>query len=229
MGYYVEVLREFRKRFRRKRPVAFPPGQCTSPQLHPCLRLFNQNGHQDCSSPSYSLDLVPVTFGYSLSSEAVVLSQLRRWKRLWRRSLTRSHWHTRKRGLPWGLPEVIGTVQQMHCGRRRLLRRGLEFHVSTLNKSAHTKKSMQTYLMILIYIYIYIYIYWQHFFINRYFVEHNRYFLSTYFFVDPFILPYWLYYIRRELVDKYSIIIYFPSTFFPTLDNHQRSIYYKMM
>ena len=34
--------------------------------------------------------LLPVTFGYSLSSEAVVMRQLRRWKRLWRRSLTRS-------------------------------------------------------------------------------------------------------------------------------------------
>ena len=32
--------------------VAFPPGQCTSPQLHPCHRLFDQVGHQDTSSPS---------------------------------------------------------------------------------------------------------------------------------------------------------------------------------
>ena len=31
--------------------VAFPPGQCTSPQLHPCHRLFDQDGHQDSSSP----------------------------------------------------------------------------------------------------------------------------------------------------------------------------------
>ena len=30
--------------------VAFPPGQCTSPQLHPCHRLFDQDGHQDSSS-----------------------------------------------------------------------------------------------------------------------------------------------------------------------------------
>ena len=93
--YYVEVLREFRKRFRRMRgvggvrksihqswlakqlglgllcwgfkevqeeipskdastlqigSVAFPPGQCTSPQLHPCHRLFDQDGHQHSSS-----------------------------------------------------------------------------------------------------------------------------------------------------------------------------------
>ena len=32
--------------------VTFPPGQCTSPQLHPCHRLFDQDGNQDSSSPS---------------------------------------------------------------------------------------------------------------------------------------------------------------------------------
>ena len=32
--------------------VAFPPGQCTSPQLYPCHRLFDQDGHQDSSLPS---------------------------------------------------------------------------------------------------------------------------------------------------------------------------------
>ena len=32
--------------------VAFPPGQYTSPQLHPCHRLFDQDRHQDSSSPS---------------------------------------------------------------------------------------------------------------------------------------------------------------------------------
>ena len=32
--------------------VAFPAGQCISPQLHPCHRLFDQDGHQDSSLPS---------------------------------------------------------------------------------------------------------------------------------------------------------------------------------
>ena len=45
---------------------------------------------------------LPVTFGYSLISEAVVMKQLRRWKRLWQRRLTRS-----TRGLPWGFPELL--------------------------------------------------------------------------------------------------------------------------
>ena len=32
--------------------VVFPPGQCTSPQHHPCHWLFDQDGHQDSSSAS---------------------------------------------------------------------------------------------------------------------------------------------------------------------------------
>ena len=75
--------------------------------------------------------LFPVTFAYSLSSEAVVMRQLRKWKRLWRR-----FWHAHTRGLPWGLQEIV----EVHCSRRRLLRKGQEFHVCTINKSAHTKK-----------------------------------------------------------------------------------------
>ena len=60
-----------------------------------------------------------------------------------------------------------------------------------------------------------------------YMTEHNRHFLSTYFFVNPFELPYWSYDIRWELVDKSSIISYFPSTFYPNLGHHQGRMYYK--
>ena len=75
--------------------VAFPSGQCTSPQLHSCYRLFDHDGHQHRLSPLLIVQpLLPVTFGYSLSSEAVFMRQLRWWKRLWRRSLTRSHKRT---------------------------------------------------------------------------------------------------------------------------------------
>ena len=39
--------------------VTFPPGQCTSPQLHPCHRLLDQDWHQNsCCSP----DLAPCDF-----------------------------------------------------------------------------------------------------------------------------------------------------------------------
>ena len=42
--------------------VTFPAEQCTSPQLHPSHRLFDQDGHQDSSSPPYSPDLAPCDF-----------------------------------------------------------------------------------------------------------------------------------------------------------------------
>ena len=70
--------------------VTFPAGQCTSPQLHPCHRWASR---QFITLPIVQI-LLPVTFGYSLSSEAVVMRQLRRWKRLWWRSLTCPHKRT---------------------------------------------------------------------------------------------------------------------------------------
>ena len=79
--------------------------------------------------------LLPLTFGYSLSSEAVVMRHLRRWKRLWWRSLTRSH----KRTSMEAFQKLLERYKCIAC-RRRLLRRGLEVHVCTINKSAHTKK-----------------------------------------------------------------------------------------
>ena len=38
------------------------------------------------------------------------------------------------------LQKLFVTVQQVHCSRRRLLPRGLDFHMCTINKGAHTKK-----------------------------------------------------------------------------------------
>ena len=67
-------------------PVAFPPRQCTSLQLYPYHRLF-------LTLPIVQT-LLLVTFSYSIISEDVVMRQLRRWKRLWWRSLTRSHKRT---------------------------------------------------------------------------------------------------------------------------------------
>ena len=51
-GHTVDVLREFRERIRQVGSVAFSAGQCPSPQLHPCHRLFDQDGHQDSSPAS---------------------------------------------------------------------------------------------------------------------------------------------------------------------------------
>ena len=95
--------------------------------------------------------LLPVTFGYSLISrknlQAVVMRQLRRWKRLWQKSLTRSRKRT-----------SMGPSRSCCNGTKSaLLRRGQEFHVCTINKSAHTKKqSLETYLMSLVYLLSYL-------------------------------------------------------------------------
>ena len=82
--YYVEVLREFRKRFRRKRPALFKSGQWHFHQdnapVHNSILVtdyLTKMGTKTVPQP-----LVSVTFGYSLSSrknlEAVVMRQLRR-------------------------------------------------------------------------------------------------------------------------------------------------------
>ena len=107
--------------------VAFPPGQCTSPQLQ---TIWPRWASRQFLSLPIVQTFLPVTFGYSLSSEAAVMRQRDE------RGCDEGHWHAHTRGLPCGLREVDGTVQHVHCSRRRLLRRGLEFHVCTINKSA---------------------------------------------------------------------------------------------
>ena len=88
-------LREFRKRFCRKRPNRVSGissrtiYQSTTPSLSQTI-LQRWASRQFLSLPLVKT-LLPVTFGYSLSSETVVMRELRRWKRLWRRSLTCSH------------------------------------------------------------------------------------------------------------------------------------------
>ena len=82
--YYVEVLREFSKRFRRKRPALFKPGQWHFHQDNAPVHNFilvsdylTKMGIKTVPHPLYSPDLASCDFGYSLSSEAVVMRQLR--------------------------------------------------------------------------------------------------------------------------------------------------------
>ena len=96
--YYVEVLREFRKRFHRKRPVILKSGkwhfQQDNAPVHNSILVTDYLTRWVCPHRPYSPDLALCDFGYSLRSEAVVMRQLKTWKRLWRRSLTRSHKRT---------------------------------------------------------------------------------------------------------------------------------------
>ena len=83
--YYVEVLSEFRKRFHRKRPTLFKSGQWHFHQdnapVHNSILVTDyliKMGIKTVPHPPYGSYLAPVTFGYFLSSEAVVIRQLRR-------------------------------------------------------------------------------------------------------------------------------------------------------
>ena len=71
--------------------VAFPPGQYTSPLSQ---TIWPRWASRHLLTLPIVQTLLPVTFGYSLSSEDVVMRKLRRWKRLWQSSLTCSHKRT---------------------------------------------------------------------------------------------------------------------------------------
>ena len=85
--------------------VPFPAVQCTSTTPSFSQTIWVRWASRQFLTVFIVQTLLPVSFGYSLSTETVVMRQLRRRKRLWRRSLTR--------GRPWGLSEVVGTVQQV--------------------------------------------------------------------------------------------------------------------
>ena len=83
--YYVEVLREFSKRFLGERLALFKSGQWNfhedNAPVHNSILVtdyLTKMGINTVPHLPYSPDLGPVTFGYSLSSEAVVMKQLRR-------------------------------------------------------------------------------------------------------------------------------------------------------
>ena len=101
----------------------------------------------------------------------------------------------------------------------RLVRKSVDFSLSLSHTHTHTHTytHARAHTHTRIYIYIYIYIW----------LNIIDVFCLLIFFVNPFKLPYWSYYIRLELVDKSSMISYFPSTFCPTLSHHQGRMYYK--
>ena len=78
---------------------------------------------------------LPVTFAYSLNSEAVIIRQFRSWKRLWQRSLT--CWNRRT---SMGPSRSCWNSTASALQPEEIFQRGLEFHVCTINKSGHTKK-----------------------------------------------------------------------------------------
>ena len=94
----LRFLREFRKRFRRKRPALVKSGQWhfqDNTPVHNSILVtdyLTKMAIKTIPHPPNSPDFAPCDFWKTL--ESVVMRQLRRWKRLWRRSLTHSHKRT---------------------------------------------------------------------------------------------------------------------------------------
>ena len=97
--------------------------------------------------------LLPVTLAYSLSSETVVMRQLRKWKRLWQRSLTCSHKRTSMEPSRSCWNSTTSALQP-----EEITSKGTRVSCAYYQLKCPYEKSLETYLMILVYIYIYIYI-----------------------------------------------------------------------
>ena len=113
------------------RSVAFLRGQYTSPLLHPCHRLFDQDGHQDSSSP-YSLDLAPCDFCLFPKLRGCRYERIEEMKEAVTKvidTLTQEDFHG-----------AFQKLLERYNKCKILLRRELEFHMCIINKSACTKK-----------------------------------------------------------------------------------------
>ena len=89
--------------------------------------------------------LVPVSFGYSQRSEAVVMRQLRRWKRLWQRLLTRSHKRT-----PMGSSRSCWYGTSSALQPEKITSKWTRVSCVYYQKKWPYEKSLETYLMILV-------------------------------------------------------------------------------
>ena len=142
LGLLCWGFREFRKRFSRKRLAHFKSSQWHFYQdnapVHNSILFtdyLTKMGIKTVPHPPYSPDLALCDFCLFPKVSGCRYGTIED-----ERGCDEGHWHAHTRGLPWGLPDDVGTVQ-VPCSRMRLIRRVLEFHVCTINKSAHTKKS----------------------------------------------------------------------------------------
>ena len=154
VGGVRKSIHQISKRFRQRRPGCFKSGQWHFHQdnipVHNSILVTDYLSKMCINTVPhcpYSPDLTPCDFW-------LFPKRLSIWDN-WgdERGCDEGHWHAYTRRLPWSLPEVGGMVQQVHCSRRRLLQRGLEFHVCTINKVPIWKKSRNLFNDPRIYIY----------------------------------------------------------------------------
>ena len=146
-------------RFLGKRPALFKSGQWhfhkDNAPVHNSILVtdyLTNMGIKTVPLPPSSPDFAPCDFWLFPKLKGCVIRQLRIWKRLWRRSLTRSRKSTRmgpSRSCWNGTTSVLQPEEITSTGTRVLC-------VYYQQKCPY-EKSLENYLMILVYIYIYIY------------------------------------------------------------------------
>ena len=97
--------------------VALPPGQCIGPQL--VTDHLTEMGTKTVPQPAYCPDLAPCDFWLFPKLRGCRYETIEEMNEAVTKvidTLTQEDFN-----------EVVGTVQQVHCSRRRLLRRGLAF------------------------------------------------------------------------------------------------------
>ena len=137
--YHVEVLREFRKRFRRKRPALFKSGQWhfqhdNAPVDNSILvtDYLTKMGTKTVPKPPYSRDLAPNGFWLFPKLRGCRYETIEEMKEAMAKvidTLTQEDFH--------------GALQKLLARYNKRIAAGgdyLEFHMCTINKSPHTKK-----------------------------------------------------------------------------------------
>ena len=140
--YYAEFLREFRKRFRRKSPALFKSGQWHFHQdnapVHNSILVTDylaKMGIKTVPQPPFSPDLAPCEFWLfpKLRDCCYETIEMRDAVMKVIDTLTQEDFHG-------AFQKLLERYNKCIAAGGHLLRRGLEFYVCTINKSAHTKK-----------------------------------------------------------------------------------------
>ena len=143
---------EFRKRFCRKRPVLFKSVQWHFHQdnapVHNSILVtdyLTKMGIKTVPHLPYSQEIASCDFWLFPTLRGSRYETIEEMKD----AVTKVIDTLTQEDIHGGLQEVVGTVKKVYCSRRMLLQRGLEFHVSTINKRAHTKKGWKPFEQLL--------------------------------------------------------------------------------
>ena len=172
--YYVEVLREFRKRFRRKRLALFKLGQWHfhryNTPVHNSILVkdyLTKMGIKTVPQPPDSPDLAPCDFWLFSKLKEKLRGCRYETIELMKEAVTKVIDTLTQEDFHGAFQKMLELYNKCNISRRRLLRRGLEFHVCTLNKSAHTEKvwkiivctsNIYIYMCVCVCVYVCIYI-----------------------------------------------------------------------